>query len=337
MGKEIKIGLAVTGLLLGVFAIVLGISLYNSDTPRAAADTLQAEGDDKDDAKPAPADTAGRPRRPITVAADDANEADPDQATANDVDPWSEAAHGAAPSDPGLDYMPDPQRWTDDAEPAGRDADRYADYVSARSPDLSAGDFADADHPMSHDEDSIAPTLDDEAGFAAGATTADDPGAQVDLAAGAAAYPGAADAMEGDAADSHVVEADAGDVRSAGIEGAGVGEPDHSEPAAEPPHGAYFDRARQRPSRHRDTAPELMPSGSNAAPISRVYAVHEGDTLFGIARLELGRASRWAEIYDLNRDQLGEVLSDLPPGMQLLLPAGERPSSAFTSRAPTRQ
>jgi nucleoid-associated protein YgaU len=52
----------------------------------------------------------------------------------------------------------------------------------------------------------------------------------------------------------------------------------------------------------------------------RTYTVSEGDTLFDIARQELGKASRWAEIYELNRDQLGEDFNYLSPGMQLVMP-----------------
>jgi nucleoid-associated protein YgaU len=68
--------------------------------------------------------------------------------------------------------------------------------------------------------------------------------------------------------------------------------------------------------------------------------VEEGDTLFDIARYELGKASRWSEIYDLNRQALGEDMDYLRPGTQLILPhaAGhgeeadaitQRPSDAF--------
>jgi nucleoid-associated protein YgaU len=53
----------------------------------------------------------------------------------------------------------------------------------------------------------------------------------------------------------------------------------------------------------------------------RVYVVQEGDTLFDIARNELGKASRWAEILQLNRDALGKDFDYLTPGMQLSLPA----------------
>ncbi len=63
----------------------------------------------------------------------------------------------------------------------------------------------------------------------------------------------------------------------------------------------------------------------------RVYIVQQGDTLFDIARAELGRAVRWAEIYELNRDVLGEDIENLQPGTELILPGdagrvGARPS-----------
>ena len=51
-----------------------------------------------------------------------------------------------------------------------------------------------------------------------------------------------------------------------------------------------------------------------------MYVVEEGDTLFDIARYELGKASRWAEIYDLNRNQLGSDYDYLAPGTKLMLP-----------------
>ncbi len=51
-----------------------------------------------------------------------------------------------------------------------------------------------------------------------------------------------------------------------------------------------------------------------------VYIVNQGDTLFTIARYELGKATRWAEIYDLNRDALGEDYDHLRPGMELVMP-----------------
>jgi nucleoid-associated protein YgaU len=59
----------------------------------------------------------------------------------------------------------------------------------------------------------------------------------------------------------------------------------------------------------------------------RNYTVAEGDTLFNIARYELGKASRWVEIYELNRDVLGKDFNYLTPGTQLALPESEKPDS----------
>jgi len=79
-----------------------------------------------------------------------------------------------------------------------------------------------------------------------------------------------------------------------------------------------------------------IPVASNASTSAsgRTYVVARGDTLFDIARWELGKAARWVEIYDLNRDQLGSDFNFLSPGMRLRLPkdaAGDqqtqRPSS----------
>jgi nucleoid-associated protein YgaU len=65
-------------------------------------------------------------------------------------------------------------------------------------------------------------------------------------------------------------------------------------------------------------------SARNRYRTGRTYTVAEGDTLFNIARYELGKASRWAEIYDLNRDVLGKDYNYLKPGTQLSLPNNEK-------------
>lgn len=69
----------------------------------------------------------------------------------------------------------------------------------------------------------------------------------------------------------------------------------------------------------------------------RVYTVAEGDTLYDIARYELGKASRWSEIYDLNREKLGEDLNYLVPGTKLVLPTGSGGGSTGTSENLTRR
>lgn len=81
--------------------------------------------------------------------------------------------------------------------------------------------------------------------------------------------------------------------------------------------------------------PELCPSPARRNPMEdqprtasvpnrpdgrRTYLVQEGDTLYDIARRELGKASRWREIYDLNQDLVSKHWLDLSPGTQILLP-----------------
>jgi LysM repeat protein len=62
-------------------------------------------------------------------------------------------------------------------------------------------------------------------------------------------------------------------------------------------------------------ASATLPEGN-----TRQYVVSEGDTLYDVARRQLGKASRWAEIYELNRDAIGNASDRLAPGTQLNLP-----------------
>lgn len=73
-------------------------------------------------------------------------------------------------------------------------------------------------------------------------------------------------------------------------------------------------------------------SSASAPPGTRVYTVADGDTLYEIARRELGRANRWGEIYQLNRDQLGSDFGYLRPGTQLVIPSDS--ASASIARDP---
>jgi LysM repeat protein len=76
----------------------------------------------------------------------------------------------------------------------------------------------------------------------------------------------------------------------------------------------------------------LTSSPARGARGTHTYTVAEGDTLFDIARHELGKASRWAEIYQLNREQLGEDFNYLSPGMQLVLPERAKDADPIASR-----
>jgi nucleoid-associated protein YgaU len=64
----------------------------------------------------------------------------------------------------------------------------------------------------------------------------------------------------------------------------------------------------------------------------RTYVVQEGDTLSSIVRNELGKVSRWAEIYQLNREALGKDYDYLTPGMRLVLPIRDSQPSDRTTR-----
>jgi len=60
-------------------------------------------------------------------------------------------------------------------------------------------------------------------------------------------------------------------------------------------------------------------TAATAAAMLATYVVKEGDTLIAIAREQLGKATRWTEIYELNRAVLGEKLENLRPGVELRL------------------
>lgn len=98
----------------------------------------------------------------------------------------------------------------------------------------------------------------------------------------------------------------------------------------------YSDLCPER--RHHSTRHAHQASLSRGAiPGGRTYKVQKGDTLFDIARYELGKGSRWVEIYDLNRGVLGDDFDLLPPGTELMLPAAagrSAPRDRMTSQPP---
>jgi len=83
--------------------------------------------------------------------------------------------------------------------------------------------------------------------------------------------------------------------------------------------------------RKRPAGKSPMLQASARGPVGgQVYVVEEGDTLFDIARHELGKASRWSEIYAMNRAALGDDFDYLQPGTELLLP--QQPSGDTLTR-----
>lgn len=70
-----------------------------------------------------------------------------------------------------------------------------------------------------------------------------------------------------------------------------------------------------------------LASGPAQHGTGKTYTVQQGDTLWDIAKYELGKPARWVEIYELNKEVLGEDLDHLRPGTRLALPGGERPDT----------
>ncbi len=66
---------------------------------------------------------------------------------------------------------------------------------------------------------------------------------------------------------------------------------------------------------HRDDGTARAPDAR-----TRIYEVARGETVYDIARKQLGRVSRWREILQLNQDQLGGDIDAVAPGMRLRLP-----------------
>jgi nucleoid-associated protein YgaU len=65
---------------------------------------------------------------------------------------------------------------------------------------------------------------------------------------------------------------------------------------------------------------ETMRGNEDAATTQRTYTVAKGDTLSHIAKHFYGKAGRWREIFDANRDQLDDP-DRIFPGQVLKIPA----------------
>jgi nucleoid-associated protein YgaU len=64
---------------------------------------------------------------------------------------------------------------------------------------------------------------------------------------------------------------------------------------------------------------QIAPYGQNS-----VYIVQPGDSIYKIAKQELGSVRRYREIYELNRDRLPFNHDTLTAGLELLLPTGRQ-------------
>lgn len=66
-------------------------------------------------------------------------------------------------------------------------------------------------------------------------------------------------------------------------------------------------------------APRTRP---DTKPVPKVYVVRSGDSLWKIAKLNLGDGSKWKTIYDLNKKTIGPDPNKIKPGIKLVMPSG---------------
>lgn len=69
-----------------------------------------------------------------------------------------------------------------------------------------------------------------------------------------------------------------------------------------------------------DTGGTALLERPDLKPKPAIYEVVPGDTLWNIAKLQYGKGSRWKEIYDNNREEIGPSYDLITPGMKLVMP-----------------
>jgi len=74
-------------------------------------------------------------------------------------------------------------------------------------------------------------------------------------------------------------------------------------------------------------APETQPTSRSEDPPPTSYTVKAGDNLTTIAKVQLGDSSRWKEIYELNKDALGNDPDKVEVGTVLKLPSSDKPTA----------
>lgn len=59
---------------------------------------------------------------------------------------------------------------------------------------------------------------------------------------------------------------------------------------------------------------------TDTKPVPKTYTVRPGDTLYAIAKLELGSSARWRDIYTKNKSLIGSDPNLIRPGQKLVMP-----------------
>jgi nucleoid-associated protein YgaU len=67
-------------------------------------------------------------------------------------------------------------------------------------------------------------------------------------------------------------------------------------------------------------APQAATDAEQDRPFERTYVVQEGDSFYEIARRLLGDGTRWPEVYEMNKDEVGLDPSNLRVGQVLKVP-----------------
>ncbi|HEY4760147.1 MAG TPA: LysM domain-containing protein [Thermoguttaceae bacterium] len=312
MEKEAKIGFAIILVLLVVFTGVLAKKFYSS---KAAEQVLAAgEGDDKnskntvgthEDNSDNPAETKApiAPAGPPTVVAATSVSGKPPLSTTSDLEQWSSVSDsnteksstgGTTSPTPPMSFMPDPPSDSSSTNTAPNNLP--ARVGTQVSPDDAEIKAGDSVSSRYSFNNSVAKDS-----RVNNNTTREErsgsqaPVEQVERFASASYRPERSDPF---------ARYETSDLRESGAPSLGS-------------------RELQRTV--------VMHNQNNS---SRTYTVDEGDSLYDIARFELGKASRWVEIYDLNRDLLGNDIERLIPGTQIILPEDNSQNADPLTRRP---
>jgi nucleoid-associated protein YgaU len=80
-------------------------------------------------------------------------------------------------------------------------------------------------------------------------------------------------------------------------------------------------KAKKEAQEAKEAMEKLVQKGKTlTADVAQTYVVKSGDSLSKIAKELLGDASRWPEIYELNKDVIGDNPNLIRPGQEFKIP-----------------